>query len=296
MATLRLWLLAGVVAGLTLLANPLLIALLVVLAASVVAVGPRELLRTPGPYAAALVAAVMVAPYVVWQASHGFPQLDVAQGIADGDSGTSASRLVFLPMQLLLVGPWLAPLWITGLVRLLRSPSLRALGVSYVGLCAVFLAVGGKPYYLAGLYPLLLAAGAQPVLDRLRVWGSVALLALSLPAVVFTLPVLPVADAGTAVAVNYDVGETIGWPGLVAQVSKVYRTLPAGTVILTANYGEAGAVDRYGPDRGLPGAYSGHMAYYDWGPPPDATDSVLAVGIDQKILRRLFGRSTRSAS
>ncbi len=288
-ATFRLWLLAGVAAGLTVQANQLLVALLVVLVASLVAVGPRELLRTPGPYVAALVTAAVAAPYVVWQAAEGLPQLEVAQGIADGDSGTSASRTAFLPMQLLLVGPWLAPFWITGLVRLLRAPTLRALGVSYIGLCAVFLVVGGKPYYLAGLYPLLLAAGAQPLLDRVRTWGATALLVLSLPVVVFTLPVLPVAEAGTAVAVNYDVGETIGWRDLVVQVSDVYRTLPAGTVILTRNYGQAGAVDRYGRDHDLPGAYSGHMAYHDWGPPPERADSVLAIGIGPDLLRRLFG-------
>jgi len=287
-ATLRLWLVAGVTAGLTLQANPLLVAFLVVLLVSLLVVGPREVLRTPGPYAAALVAAVVVAPYVVWQAAHGFPQLDVARGISEGDSGTSASRLVFLPMQLLQVGPWLAPIWITGLVRLLRSPSLRVLGATYVGLCVLFLVVGGKPYYLAGLYPLLLAAGAQPVLDRLRGW-AVGLLVLSLPVVLFTLPTLPVAEAGTAVAVNYDVGETIGWPGMVAQVAAAYRTLPAGTVILTGNYGEAGAVDRYGPDLGLPGAYSGHMAYHAWGPPPAGADSVLAIGVDPDLLRRFCG-------
>ncbi len=52
----------------------------------------------------------------------------------------------------------------------------------------------------------------------------------------------------------------------------------AHRVILTANYGEAGAIDRYGPAHGLPPAYSGHNAYGQWGPPPDTPGPVIAVG------------------
>ncbi|MGH3906056.1 MAG: hypothetical protein ACRDTE_18020 [Pseudonocardiaceae bacterium] len=50
-------------------------------------------------------------------------------------------------------------------------------------------------------------------------------------------------------------------------------------MIFTRNYGQAGAIERYGPARGLPRPYSGHMSYADWGPPPDAmTGPVLLVG------------------
>jgi hypothetical protein len=72
----------------------------------------------------------------------------------------------------LLIGPLLAPVWITGLVRLFRDPSVRAyrfLAWAWVVLAVVFMASGGKPYYLAGLMPAFLGAGAAPVdrwLDR----------------------------------------------------------------------------------------------------------------------------------
>jgi hypothetical protein len=49
------------------------------------------------------------------------------------------------------------------------------------------------------------------------------------------------------IGVNEDVGETIGWPEFAQTVAEVPRRL-AGTgdvVILTGNYGEAGAIDRY---------------------------------------------------
>ena len=60
-------------------------------------------------------------------------------------------------------------------------------------------------------------------------------------------------------------------------------------MILTDNYGEAGAVDRYGPDLGLPRAYSGHNAYGDWGPPPNGSAPVVAIGLPLADLARLQG-------
>lgn len=97
---------------------------------------------------------------------------------------------------------------------------------------------------------------------------------------VIALPVLPAQLAGPVVALNPDVGETIGWPDLVDTVAGVVRRVPARDhmVILTANYGEAGAIDRYGPAHGLPRAYSGHNAYGLWGPPPNTAGPVIAVG------------------
>ena len=87
-----------------------------------------------------------------------------------------------------------------------------------------------------------------------------------------SLPLLPAEDAEPVIAVNDDVGETIGWPEFARIVADVHRGLPspAEAVILTRNYGEAGAIDRYGPDLDLPPAYSGHNAYGDWGRPRTA--------------------------
>lgn len=109
------------------------------------------------------------------------------------------------------------------------------------------------------------------------------------------LPVLPVGWLHNTpiVAVNYDAGETVGWPSLVQTLATAYRALPASdrerAVVLTRNYGEAGAVDRYGPRLGLPSVYSGHNAYGLWGPPPSDRGPVLAIGINDQTLRRLFG-------
>jgi hypothetical protein len=105
----------------------------------------------------------MWAPYLVWQARHGWPELTVSRGIANGASGSSTPRWLFLPEQLAIVS--LAPVWIAGLVRLFRAPELRfarPIGWAYVLLAVVFVIAGGKVYYLAGIYPVLLAAGRSP--------------------------------------------------------------------------------------------------------------------------------------
>src|SRR5213079_2968454 len=125
--------------------------------------GPRQLLRSKWLWVGAVLAGLMWSPWLVWQAQHGWPQLDVSSSIAAGGSTSSQPRWALLPFQFLLVSPVLAPVWIAGLVALLRRPRLRPFrlfAVAWVFLALAFLATGGKPYYLAGMFPVLLAAGA----------------------------------------------------------------------------------------------------------------------------------------
>jgi hypothetical protein len=168
----------------------------------------------------------------------------------------------------------------------------------------VFLLTGGKPYYLGGLYPVLLAAGAEPTLGwldrgRQRVRRILLGTALALSGVissVLMLPLLPASllHATPVVAINYDAGETVGWPRFAAEIAAVYRELPdddrARAVLLTRNYGEAGALDRYGPRLGLSPAYSGHNSYWSWGPPPETGGPVIAVGLPEERLQPFFGQ------
>ncbi|HEX6933603.1 MAG TPA: hypothetical protein VF162_15765 [Streptosporangiaceae bacterium] len=108
--------------------------------------------------------------------------------------------------------------------------------------------------------------------------------ALSIAALPITLPVLPMSAVShtPVVALNYDAGETIGWPAFVREIAAVYRSLPASqrasATVLASNYGEAGAVDRFGTAYGLPPGYSGHMAFWYWGPPPASATTAIVVG------------------
>lgn len=298
----RLWLVAGVVLAIALLNKPLPAFLAAGMLAGVVIAGPRRLLRNPYVWLGAAIAILLWLPWILWQADQGWPQIDVSRSIAAGNSKSSEPWWAIVPFQFLLVSPALAPVWIAGLVRLFRDPGLRDfrfLGWAWVVLAVVFMASGGKPYYLGGLLPALLGAGAAPVegwLTRGRATVRPALLSVAIAAsaavsLVICLPILPAKDADVAVAMNGDVGETIGWPELAQTVADVAHRLPDPpdhAVVLTRNYGEAGAIDRYGPALGLPGAYSGHNAYWDWGPPPDGARPLIAVGFDPADADRWF--------
>jgi 4-amino-4-deoxy-L-arabinose transferase-like glycosyltransferase len=299
----QLWLGVGALAGVGLLDSDLVAFLMVGLVVGVAACGPRQVLRSPWLYAGALIAVAIWSPYLVWQAQHGWPELTIAHNIANGGSGTSAPRWQIVPFQVLLAGIWLTPLWVAGLVRLIRDPGLRwcrALPVCYGVLVVLFLVTGGKPYYLAGFFPVLLAAGAAPVLAwcrrvKTRRWLIPVGGVLTLVGLPIVLPILPLSalSGSPVVALNYDAGETVAWPTYVAQIASVYSAMPptarANAIVLGSNYGEGGAVDRYGAQDGLPAAYAVQNAFWLWGPPPAATNRVVAVGFDRTQLLPLFG-------
>ncbi len=291
----RAWLAAGLVAGVGLEVKTLMAFLLVALAVALLLAGPRHSFRSPWLWAGVVVALLLALPDLLWQATHDWPQLDMASSIAAGESGTSAPRWQFVPFQLVMVSPLLCPVWIVGLVRLLRSPVLRPwrfAGATYLVLLAVFVATEAKPYYLAGMFPVLLAAGAQPVVGWARgagrrvLVGVALVLSLVIDGLLFLPLVPPDALAGTPIVdVNYDAGETVVWPRFVATVTGVVEDQPPGTVVLTGNYGELGALARFAPDVAV---YSGHNALGNLGPPPESVDRVVAVGFDRATLAAWF--------
>lgn len=300
----RWWLAIGLATGIALLNKDLVAYLAVGILAGIAVSGPREVLRSRWLPAGAIIAGACWTPYLLWQAHNGWPQLTVARAIAGGSSASSTPRGLFIPDQVLFQGVALALIWILGLLRLLRDPQLRryrCLGWTYIILAVVLIAVGGKAYYLSGLYPLLFAAGARPVTSRarrIRLGVAFAISALAIPII---LPVIPAADLhSTAIdAVNPEAGEQVAWSTYVDQIAAAYRLLPArqqaSAIVLTRNYGEAGAVDLFGPARGLPTVYSGHNGYWYWGPPPQSATSALAVGFQQADLAKIFASCRQAA-
>jgi hypothetical protein len=290
----RLWPLVGLAVGVGLENKPSMAQLAGVgLVALLADREGRRLLATPWLLAGAAVALALWAPYLAWQAGHGWPQLDIFADLRQEDGGLGAG-LAFLPLQPVMTNPLLTPVWVAGLWWLLRDRQgrpWRPVAVAYLLLVAFYVVVGGKPYYAAGFYPALFAAGAV-WLARRREPGGLPLRRL-LPAVAVAaalplpllLPVLPVSTINTVSAVNEDAGETYGWPTYAAQVLAVRGSLPAGeqakVVAVTGNYGEAGALERYGGAWGRQAVFSGHNSYWFWGPPHGDGSVVIVVGYAQ---------------
>ena len=90
----------------------------------------------------------------------------------------------------------------------------------------------------------------------------------------------------------------MGWSAPCCTVAKIYASLPAEeqavTGILTGNYGEAGAINLYGPAYGLPQAISGMNSYWlrGFGDPPPQTVIVLGIDAHQAFILALWVAGT----
>jgi 4-amino-4-deoxy-L-arabinose transferase-like glycosyltransferase len=285
-------LLAGIAVGIGAEAKPQVALVATVFAVVLLLLGPRRPLVSWWGLGGVVATVALTAPYALWQQLHGWPQLTVANNIAGSAEG---GRIGFIPFQLVMVSPFLVPVWIAGLLAPFRRFPLRGLRfvtVGYLALLVLYIAGNGKAYYLASLYPLLLGIGALPVAE----WTYRA--AYRLPALVgaivvsggvgalIALPLLPERSlqGSIVMSVNPDQGEQVGWPRFVATIDAAWRQIPsaerARTAIFTSNYGEAGAVDLLGRSLGLPGAYSGHNAFSLWGRPPASDTNALLLGYD----------------
>jgi 4-amino-4-deoxy-L-arabinose transferase-like glycosyltransferase len=305
----RLWLAMGLAIGIGLENKWSIGFLMIGLLIALLLTPQRRILFTSWFAGGVTLALVLWAPNLWWQYQHDWPQIALFRSLG-ASSHDVGSTITWLPFQFLITGPVGAAVWVAGLYRLLRQPearTYRAIGLAYVVLAVVLaIAAGDKQYYVAGLYVPLWGAGARPLegwLARHRtgsarpitVVGFALTSVLLLPA---ALPVLPESSLASVKGLNPELAEQVGWPDLVAQVAVAWRSIPdqerASAAIFTSNYGEAGAIDRFGPSIGLPNAYSGHNNYWWWGPPPATSRTLVAVGFeDRAYLESMFGTVRR---
>jgi hypothetical protein len=250
-----------------------------------------------------LAAFLIFLPNLLWNIHYHWPFLELLHNIkAEGrDVVLPADQYFF--QQTLLVHPLTAPIWITGLLAFFFSSRLkpfRFLGWSYVVCYAIFFALHGKSYYLAPIYPMLLAAGAvmiesaithleaaRPRASSLKPAVVVVLLASGAhlaPVVVpilspdgfiaymkylpFKLPVMEHSHARATLPQWYS--DQFGWEEIVAETAQAWNRIPAEEKkdcgIFAQDYGQAGAIDFLGRRYGLPHALSGHQTWFLWGP------------------------------
>ena len=293
------WLVAGLIVVVSLY-NKLLIALLLVsIVVGILAVGPRRILATWHPYAAAGIAALVGLPNIVYQWANGWPQLAMGRALAENNA--DEVRILMWPMLLLLLGPLLVPTWVAGIVALLRRTEWRPIRFLVVALPALLLLVfvgGSQFYYPLGLLACLYAIGCVPVAEwaepRIRQRGLVigAVAVNALVSGVISLPLIPLSALGATPipGMNQATADQVGWPEYVSQVEAAIQQadVPSGgTVVLATNYGEAGPLDRYGSDA-LPPVVSGHNALADFQQPEASVTTVVVVGYQARRLEPEF--------
>jgi hypothetical protein len=253
-----------------------------------------------------LIAFAIALPNILWQLRNHWPTYELLSNIAHSDKNVALSPAQFILQQIVFMNPATLPLWLAGLCWVFGSRDGRrymALGIIYLVMLAEFIILHGKSYYLAAAYPMLLAAGGVAVervfAKRLK-WCKPALLvailatgALFAPLAVPVLPPAKLVAYMRAIHLEPPRTETshtaplpqlfadqFGWQEMVASVAHVYHHLrpedEKRAAIFCQNYGEAGAIDFFGPKFGLPPAISGHQNYFLWGS-RDWTGEVLLV-------------------
>jgi hypothetical protein len=303
-----LWLAVGALAGITILNKYGIVFWLVGLAVGVCLTPLRDSLRQRWIWLGGALAAAIALPNFIWQWQHQFPFLELMRNIRAHGRDIVLGPLPFLQAQAEMLGFVTAILVVAALVFFFTKQGrpFRALGWAYLIFLVVMMALHGKMYYLAPVYPMLFAAGAVwtegATERRLWVWVKPAL-ALAITAIGgLSIPfVLPVLSVPGFLAYEHRTGiepqkfehqpegvlpqiyaDMFGWEEVAQKVGAYYKTLSPEeqrkTAIFANNYGDGGAIDFFGPRYGLPKAIGNHQSYWIWGPRGYTGESIIVLG------------------
>ncbi|HET9710619.1 MAG TPA: glycosyltransferase family 39 protein [Pyrinomonadaceae bacterium] len=329
----KLWLAFGAIAGVGLLNKYSIVFFATSLLAGVLLTRQRTILFTPWILAGGAIAFLIFLPNLIWNVQNGWPFLELMRNVRATGKDVVLPPGQYLLQQVLMLNPVSFPFWFGGLLYLFFSRDAkmyRAFGWAFVITIAIFMITHGKDYYSAPAYVMLLAAGGvatERLLARFSERGRVQavlraacfvwLLLGVVPLLPLVLPILPIETF-----LRYQshlpfevpktersfVGETLPqyyadefpWPGMVEAVARVYHSLTPEeqkrTAIFGNNYGQAAAIDFFGPKYGLPKAISGHQNYFLWGPRDYTGDIVIVLGDREEGAREHFESVTVAAT
>ena len=274
----------------------LLLALLIGLVA-----GGRRVLGTPWPWLGLVIALVLFVPNLVWQAQHGWASLHFASSQNSKTAGDTPPATYIAEQLFLGVGIVVAAIGVVWLWR--RRPWLRPLALVPPVVTLLFLVERGRAYYPLPADSIAVAAGGVALAGWFatasaprRLLVAVPLVALQAVLLVLVAPViLPVRNTASMVSSGVwkdsFYKDEIGWPELADQTAAAWRSLPAADraagAIVAQNYGEASALEYYGPSRGLPKVLSGHLTWQFWRPARLPQRYILFVGFGSGTLGTL---------
>lgn len=311
----RWWLLVGAALGFGLLTKmSSLMYGAAVLAIALLHPRLRRQLATPWPWAAAAIALLLGLPTLLGQMHYAWPFLQQLDALKAGQFAHTSFVGTLLEQPLLLTPAALLVASSVFAGHRLR-PAVVVAGGFATGLLALVLWQGGKAYYAAPAYPLLIGLGAMVVEESRRRWAvpavAAAVIAIGAPLVPMGVPMLePAAMAayaarlgvgtttnrGVELALPQDYADMLGWRAKAEAVARAYEALGeverSKVVIVGANYGQAGALARYSPRFGYPYPISAAGDFHAWGP-GDRSGEVLLMLAEPDAradLERLYGR------
>ena len=316
----RYWLWVGVFAGIGLEEKYSIAFFIIGIVVGLLLTEQRRVLLNKWIWIGAAAGSLIFLPNLLWNIHYHWPFLQLMHGIrAEGrDVVLPAGEYFF--QQMLLIHPFTAPIWIAGLIAFLIHPRLkqyRILGISYLVSYAIFFGLHGKIYYLAPIYPMLLAAGAvitEWALTRTKLgWLKPAIVVILLisgarvaPMVVPVLspdgflaymkhlPVKPpvMEHSHARVPLPQWYADQFGWNEIVAETAVAWNKLApeerGDCGIFAQDYGQAGAIDFLGPKYGLPASLSGHQTWWLWGPRGYSGNCLIVLDDNEPTLHKLF--------
>jgi hypothetical protein len=316
----RWWIVLGVACGLGLLTKFSLLFFGAALVVAILIAPQRRVILTPWPWLAAVIAFVIGSPSIVGQVLLGYPVIAQMktlqiQQLVHVSAWTFVTGQFYLGAAALLAVAGALYLVIAGRMR-----AFRAVGWTCIGAFVLLLVLHGKPYYIAAIYPTLFAAGAvafERWTDRrgaratalVRALAVVVLVAYAALVVPLELPIFSndttaafvsrtrmsgatKTNQGDVLKLPQDYADMLGWPELAAAVAHAYDSLPpekrAQVVLIAENYGEAGALEYYGPRLGLPRVISAAGSYWFFGPGEKPGAVAVSLGVKKEDLEKLF--------
>ncbi|HXY11511.1 MAG TPA: glycosyltransferase family 39 protein [Terriglobales bacterium] len=255
-------------------------------------------------WVAGVLALALFLPNIIWQIRHHFPTIEDLENVRRSGKNVVLGPIAFMKEQILVMGPILLFVWLPGLAWLLQRRTWRVLGLTFVVFFLLMEVSHAKDYYVFPIYPILFAGGAVAIEECLTNKAAWTHAAVITAIVIFSLPLVPMATwmlspehllayqsaSGIKPAkqeVRHEslliqpVADQFGWPEMVREVAAIFDSLsPAErseTGIWAGNYGEAGAVDEFGPQYGLPHAWSRHQNLWYWGPPPQVYRNLVVI-------------------
>jgi hypothetical protein len=304
----HLWLAVGALAGITILNKYGVIFWFAGLIIGLCLTPLRRSLRHRWFWLGCILAAIIALPNFLWQWRHQFPFLQLMHNVRQSGRDIYLAPLPYLQAQAQMLG-FVAALLVPFALLFFFSKQgrpFRALGWAYLIFLAEMMFLHGKMYYVAPVYPIMFAAGAvwlEAATERkLWIWAKPAL-ALGIIAIggIYAPTALPILSVPTFLAYEQKLGieqqkfenmpqgvlpqiyaDMFGWEQIAQRVAAYYHSLPPEeqrkTAIFANNYGDAGAIDFFGPKYGLPKSIGGHQNYWIWGPREYTGESIIVLG------------------